>query len=325
MNKTILYPLFLLAILAGCDERLPETNEEAALRLVSVAVDNNSQTKAALSSITQVYVYAAKEGLTEAYTTPASLVFKAETGGVWNSYKSSSSTESSDIQISAGTADIYAVYPADLVISNNNNVLQTPVTIVGNDDFTGSAQTDYLYSTDQTAGSSGRSISLLMKHALSQIAFKIIKAENVDEKMALTQLQIKSDNLLETGNGYMVLSRGAAALNNLTQTSTITLKHADQAGMTLKTSESSPNVTCLVAPLKQVEKTLSFALTIKVGEGTGAVTRTFNTSAISPQVQWKAGCRYVYTITVNKMSGSMNGVEIEDWKDDSTQDSDIGI
>ena len=79
----------------------------------------------------------------------------------------------------------------------------------------------------------------------------------------------------------------------------------------------------MVAPMNTTESVLSFSLT--VSEEGSTEDRTFVTSSISPAVQWKAGYHYVYQITINKMSGDVDGVLIENWKDDASQNTSIGI
>ena len=71
------------------------------------------------------------------------------------------------------------------------------------------------------------------------------------------------------------------------------------------------------------ESVLSFSITVaKEGD---TLERTFTTSSISPAVKWEAGFHYTYRITVNKMSGDVDGVLIEDWQNDASQNTSVGI
>lgn len=322
MNRTILFKTFLLVTCMGCTGNLPENNGNA-LQLSAVSVDEGSISKGGtgtVTSIDNVCVYVAKDDYKPYDETVPSLVFTNKAGN-WTSDKTV-------IMQDGVTAKVYGAFPADAGITNDNGNLKVDVEVLkGGDntlDFLGTQQSDYLYSEAVTATYSARTISLTMKHAMAKVSFRIVKGADVSETLLLKQVKILSNtNLLQAGSGYMLLNTttGAATLNGLASTSQITMDNS--AGTELKTSQSSPNVTCLVAPMSTSESVLSFSITVaKEGD---TLERTFTTSSISPAVKWEAGYHYVYQITVNKMSGDVDGVLIEDWQNDASQNTSIGI
>lgn len=322
MNRTILFKTFLLVTCMGCTGNLPENNGNA-LQLSAVSVDEGSISKGGtgtVTSIDNVCVYVAKDDYKPYDETVPSLVFTNKAGN-WTSDKAV-------IMQDGVTAKVYGAFPADAGITNDNGNLKVDVEVLkGGDntlDFLGTQQSDYLYSAEVPATYSARTISLTMKHAMAKVSFRIVKGADVSETLLLKQVKILSNtNLLQAGSGYMLLNitTGAATLNGLASTSQITMDNS--AGTELKTSQSSPNVTCLVAPMSTSESVLSFSITVaKEGD---TLERTFTTSSISPAVKWEAGYHYVYQITVNKMSGDVDGVLIEDWQNDASQNTSIGI
>ena len=322
MNRTILFKTFLLVTCMGCTGNLPENNGNA-LQLSAVSVDEGSISKGGtgtVTSIDNVCVYVAKDDYKPYDETVPSLVFTNKAGN-WTSDKAV-------IMQDGVTAKVYGAFPADAGITNDNGNLKVDVEVLkGGDntlDFLGTQQSDYLYSAEVPATYSDRTISLTMKHAMAKVSFRIVKGADVSETLLLKQVKILSNtNLLQAGSGYMLLNTttGAATLNGLASTSQITMDNS--AGTELETSQSSPNVTCLVAPMSTSESVLSFSITVAKDGDT--LERTFTTSSISPAVKWEAGYHYVYQITVNKMSGDVDGVLIEDWQNDASQNTSIGI
>lgn len=321
MNRTILFKIFLLVACMGCTGNLPE-NDDNALQLSSVSVDEGGISKGTgtVTSIDKVCVYVATEDYQPYDATIPSLVFTNESGN-WTSDKAV-------IMQDGVNAKVYGAFPADAGITNDNGNLKVNVEVLkGGDntlDFLGSQQSDYLYSAEVPASYSARTISLTMKHAMAKVSFRIVKGADVTETLLLKQVKILSNtNLLQAGSGYMLLNvaTGVATLNGLASTSQITMDNS--AGTELKTAQSSPNVTCLVAPMSTSESVLSFSITVaKKGD---TLERTFTTSSISPAVKWEAGFHYTYRITVNKMSGDVDGVLIEDWQNDASQNTSVGI
>ena len=158
-----------------------------------------------------------------------------------------------------------------------------------------------------------------MNHALAKVSFRIDKETDVSESLYLKQISIQSNtNKLQVGEGSMQLTDGV--LNGLVSTSVVTLNGSKE----LSTSLSSPNVSCLMAPMRATESVLSFSLTVAVGSEGSTELRTFKTASATP-VQWQAGKHYMYSITVNKIGGILKNFKVEDWKSDASQDTNIGI
>lgn len=323
MRKLNLYTLTaLLATCAGCTDSLPDNGEpsSSALQLVSVGLAETIQTRGIVTSINQVKLYVANADALTAYNTSTPTLLFTQSNGSW------SSTASVEITTANGSADVYACYP-DVDITSGSN-LTIPVSVrKGSDsdetqqlDFTGSQQTDYLYATKQAGiTQTNRAISLTMNHALAKVSFRIDKETDVSESLYLKQISIQSNtNKLQVGEGSMQLTDGV--LNGLVSTSVVTLNGSKE----LSTSLSSPNVSCLMAPMSATESVLSFSLTVAVGSEGSTELRTFKTASATP-VLWQAGKHYMYSITVNKIGGILKNFKVEDWKSDASQDTNIGI
>ena len=323
MRKLNLYTLTaLLATCAGCTDSLPDNGEpsSSALQLVSVGLAETIQTRGIVTSINQVKLYVANADALTAYNPSTPTLLFTQSNGSW------SSTASVEITTANGSADVYACYP-DVDITSGSN-LTIPVSVrKGSDsdetqqlDFTGSQQTDYLYATKQAGiTQTNRAISLTMNHALAKVSFRIDKETDVSESLYLKQISIQSNtNKLQVGEGSMQLTDGV--LNGLVSTSVVTLNGSKE----LSTSLSSPNVSCLMAPMSATESVLSFSLTVAVGSEGSTELRTFKTASATP-VQWQAGKHYMYSITVNKIGGILKNFKVEDWKSDASQDTNIGI
>lgn len=322
MKSQWIYPLLSLAALAGCTNSLPEVpTEDTNLKLLSVEMAE-PVTKAAVNTVSKVKVYVTKTDGTDYSATP-SLVFTDQAGN-WSSDASVSITD---------PGVVYGCYPESGTITNDNKILKLPVTVHNGAsttiDFTGSSQMDYLYSGAVSVSTSNRAIRFAdntsgggadnsMKHALAKVSFQINKSAHVSEKMVLTQLKIQSSSsLLQTGEGYMQLNDGT--LNGLVTSSLVTL----QGTAELQQTQNGANVTCLVAPMNAAEAVMSFSLTIQVANESTA--RTFVTASVSPAVKWEAGNHYVYHIVIDKMGGTLEGVTIESWQSDASQNTSIGI
>lgn len=306
--------LLLLPLLSNCSNEgtpFPES-EERELKLFDVETVEGTASKAAVTSISSVNLYVTRQDNHEAFS--AGTYTYTLSGGAWGCDNAPELNET--------TVQVYGHYPAFVqpVTNNTSGNHTVPVTIKATDNFAGSNQNDYLYAdqgTPVTASQSNRAISLRMKHALAKVSFLIGKSSTVSETLTLTQIEILSaTNRLQTGdNGSMRLKDGE--LNGLVATSSLTLT----GNTSLVLSPSQPNVTCLVAPLSATEPVLSFRLTVIIG--TQMRTLSFVTKATS--ALWTAGNHYVYKITVDKMGGSLEGVQIYDWKNDANQNTSIGI
>lgn len=308
-------------LLGACEENgLPDVPqpEEGALQLQSVDMAGDSaSTRASVTSVAAVSVYATKTTHAVYGSNPLS---KYElSGGSWSSDNAPLITVDN-----GGDAYLYACYPVASSVSNrtdgNHTVAVSVNATTGTRDFKATAQDDYLYATPVTGITpSKRTVNFSMYHALAKVSFKVKKSTAATEALQLKSIELLSaTSRLQTGAGTMNLRTGV--LNGLASVSSLLL--TDATGVTLATTLTNPNVTCLVAPMTASESILSFRLTVRVsGETTD---RTFETKVVNA-VQWVAGNHYVYAITVDKMKAGINGMQIDAWKSDANQNTNIGI
>lgn len=336
-NLQIFSRLLLVSLMLGaCEENglqpVPQP-EGAALQLQSVSMTENPDalTRASVTSVSAVSVYATKTTHAEYGSNPLSKY--SLTGGSW------SSDSAPEIQSDkGGDAYLYACYPVASSVTNRadgNHTVSVSVNVAaGSKDFKATDQDDYLYAVP-VAGDKNtvevssvnytkvtpdrRTAGFSMNHALAKVSFKVKKSTAATEALQLKSVEILSaTNRLQTGVGTMNLRTGV--LNGLASVSSLTL--TDGTGVTLATTLGNPNVTCLVAPMTASESILSFRLTVRVSGETAD--RTFETRVVKA-VQWAAGKHYVYTITVDKMRAGLNGMQIDGWESDANQNTNIGI
>lgn len=309
----------LVPLLTGCGEEsfLESTDRALRLQSVQVAEDNTytGNTRAGAlgaTPMTKIGVYVTADNHS-ALAENAKSVFELKSG-TW------SSTTPPKIDAVETTPDrVYAFFPSEGEVTNGGSANHTILVQVVADNFL-SVQTDYLYATPATVHAGSRAVAFTMNHALSKVSFKILKSASVSEKLTLTKIEVLSGtNRLQLGtNGTMNLSTGK--LNGLAATGSLILT----GSTVLNTLQEQPNVSCLVAPMTALETKLYFRLSVRVaGEDKD---RIFETATVGGDgVQWEAGYHYVYKMTVNKMSGSLNGIMIDGWKNDANQNTGIGI
>lgn len=310
MKHIILYPLIGLAFCIGCSSNLPE-EDGTALRLHSVTLPESAETKAIVTSINNVDVYVTKQVDGSDYLAGTSFLKFTKSGGSWNPDK--------DLEITNdnGAAKVYGSYPSDAetAITNDGTAPKISVTLLGSDDFSGTAQSDYLYATPVDATASSRTVNLAMNHALAKISFRVSKASGVTEEMTLKAIDIVSrNNLLQKGEGTMLLTDGTL---NVPQTDSLHLTGSVQ----LVVGQATTNAYCLAAPMKGAETSLSFSLHVTVG----TEERVFTTAPVNGAVQWVKGKEYTYVISINKMSGTLTDVSINPWQTDASPNTSIGI
>lgn len=325
MNIKPLFPLALVALLlTACGDDALTEQPDNALRLQSVSVaddavaGNTRATLGATAPISAIGIYATTSAHA-ALGENAQYVFSKK-GGTW------SCDTPPVITSQEGAKDyIYAFSPETSVVTNSTTGAHTIPVTVRDDDFSGTRQTDYLYATRQQAYAGKRTVSFEMLHALAKVSFKIVKSKYVEETMTLTKVELLSPtNRIQKGSGTMNI--GTGQLTNLTDASLLAL--TGSTVLAEETGSDVPNVTCLVAPMPGEESALSFRLTVEVGRaGTtaGTTTLVFETGAVKTAQQWQAGRHYIYKVTVSKMGGGLSGVQMDDWQNDASQDTSIGI
>lgn len=315
--------LLACSILAGCHADEMQIDDQGnTLQLLSVTLDEDPASKAAVSSINTVNIYATTGTGTETALASNPLSTYTYSGNTWSSTAA---------PVLAGETNIYAFYPsiteANALIpvthsSDGNHTI--PVSILSSDTF-GGKQEDYLYATTPTSASlTQKAISLEMNHALSKITFEFTKTESATEDFTLQQVDIISKtNRLQAGSGNNVnMNIKTGELTGLAASGQVSL-----TGVKILSSKGSTRISALLAPMSGAEPAMSFSLTVKVGE----TVRTFETGTVTSGAsdwvgeQWKGGLEYVYKIKVDKMSGSFEGVSVYNWKTGADQNTQVGI
>lgn len=319
MKKELLYYTAFLLLAASCSEdaALPSAEEDSdVLQLLSARVEDASgdgtqsgRAQVTTDNLDNLRLYA---------TTTEGAAYIGNGGNAYGDYKLESgtwkNTGSAQIKINSD-ATVYAIHPSETSITQSaGSTPQASITIQTADGFTPDKQTDYLYSpTPQTVRSADHAVAFAnLKHALAKVSFKVTKmgAEN----MTLTTLELRSRSAaLLAGNGTMnilsgVLGGGLGGVQGITLT----------GSAVLESSLTSPNVTCLLAPVSNVTD-LYFRLVIRAG----SETRTLETDVLPASQTWTAATHYVYTISVGKGQIEFSGMRIYDWMDDAT--TSIGI
>lgn len=323
-----------MALLVGCSDEIAHEDavNDNTLRLLSVNLSDNRAeevtiTKAEVitSGITEVGLVVTKVSDNTYYDTAHPALTFSKSGTSWSSGNSSIL-----LKAETGDANAYGFYPAAATTTNDNNVPKMDVTVRSINTFKITAtdsQTDYLYGYKKDITSSNPAISLTLEHALAKISFRIDKPQNTTENVKLAKLEIQSPlNRLQVGSGTVNLSTGSL---DLPSSSSVSLTNTgNELGATvdvndlleLSANESSPNLSCLIAPTSGTESSLSFKLTVQINDGTLRELETGTTSAT-----WERGKHYLYHITVDKQKATLTGVKIESWKSDSSQSVNIDI
>lgn len=326
------YVLLLIAgISTGCfsgctaDSDPIPNGGDSRLELLSVTLPESVSVKSGggemtSSGLTSLGVYATKADHS-LYSKQASMTY-TRSNGVWGCASAVNLTHD------LGEATVYAFSPSGLTVTNEvtNGYHTVPVTVSRTLDFSSSGQEDYLYGVDGTSSNTNqptatslkRSVSLLMKHALAKVCLVVKKASSAqDDEMILKEVRILSGtNRMQTGSsGRMRIKDGV--LSGLVATDTLIV-----AGRAiLSTNTTTENVTCLVAPMSGTEQKISFLLKVEVDN----TAREFVTSTLAGGANWQAGKKYTYTLTLNKMEGSLTDMRAEDWQTDADQNTSIGI
>jgi hypothetical protein len=181
---------------------------------------------------------------------------------------------------------LYAYYPWSSTYTTNFNSIAVET----------ASQTDYMWGSVSGFTSANPSKTLTMKHALAQIAVKIVKGSYAYTG-SVTAVKVKGANLGTTGtlnatNGDITVSAGTGTditLGGGTQTIDTTGKTWTSIFVQVGTN-ATPSVTITIDGI--------------------------NYSTLLPSFMPEAGKRYVYTVTVN--SGTMvvnSAVDITPWQE----------
>lgn len=213
----------------------------------------------------------------------------------------------SKIYLDENPAAVFAYYPYSAT-----NKLGTAIAVES------STQTDYLYGKSSTAASiTNKNVDIEMKHALSQIVFKLRKSLTYNEGPGLlTTLKIENVSAV---NAFKVTGTLDLGTGKITGTST--------SGQLVL----MPNSNILLTEAFQSVSSICLPVDATIGKDIAAVftidDRQFK-YVFPASTVWEAGLRNVYTLTVNNSGleiGGENGtgITIEEWG--SNADSDISL
>lgn len=218
-----------------------------------------------------------------------------------------------NVYLDENLAEVYAYYPYSAISTDGQAI---PVE--------SNTQTDYLYGQSETPASiTHKAVNIEMKHALSQVVFRIRKAEAYNEGPGiLSSLKIENN---DTGNVFKTTGTLNLSTGNITGTSTdgiLTLMPGEQL---ILTGEYQSIASICLPVSATTGKNIRAVFTIDE--------RQFRYEFPANTV-WNAGFRNIYTLTVTNSSidiggdgsgdgGSDDGITIEPWG--SNTDSDISL
>lgn len=220
-----------------------------------------------------------------------------------------------DIYLDENPAEVFAYYPYQLP---NSNAVAIPVECT--------TQTDYLYGHAETPASiTQKNVDIEMKHALSQVVFKIRKSAAYNEGAGMISgVRIENNdasNVFKT-TGTLDISTG-----EITGTGSNGIL-ALMPGSDLLLTDTYQSISSICLPVNSTPgKNIKVVFTID--------TREFRFE-FPAGTTWKAGLRNIYTLTVENSSveiggggsgsgegGNDDGITIENWG--ATTDSDISL
>lgn len=212
-----------------------------------------------------------------------------------------------NIYLDENLAEVYAYFPYSAV-----STAGTAIPVESN------TQTDYLYGHAETPASiSQKNVNIEMKHALSQVVFRIRKSEKYDEGSGtLSSLKIEnndSQNVFKTA-GTLDLSSGV--ISGTSNMGVLTLMPGNN--LLLTTEYQSVSSICLpVGPTTGKNIRAVFSID----------DRQFRFE-FPAGTNWSAGYRNIYTLTVENSgliigggeNGTDEGITIEPWGDGASND-----
>ena len=215
-------------------------------------------------------------------------------------------------------ATVYAWYPATGgEITNPTSTSTKDITVVNADDFSATAQTDYLYATPVTVTTENRTAELTFKHALSKVIFKVKKVENLSGTGVLSKISLTaSDDTYKflSGSGTMTIADGSisglTATDNLTYTGSYTLTTTAQEAVALVAPAT-------LAASTSATPTITITLTIDDDDS------YFTTLPVLETSEWAAGNTYTYNITVKNGELIIGNVSISGWASNDETSLDV--
>lgn len=222
-------------------------------------------------------------------------------GQVKATYNSNAWTLAPEVSLTGTPANVFAYYPHSTTVTDGTKV---PVEVA--------SQTDYLYSgTAVSASSSNSRISLSMKHALCVFIFNVKKNGYIgDAQLTSVKIQNKGGYLLIASKGTMDISTGSITTSAYDPYTISVNKTIVDDGWT------SERPLAMLMPFQTASASgAEFVFTVDGKEYTVDVPANMN---------YAAGQQYVFNLTINSstMSLDASNIIIVPWG--NQQDQDLG-
>ncbi|MCL3850362.1 fimbrillin family protein [Parabacteroides sp. GYB001] len=195
------------------------------------------------------------------------------------------------------------------------------------------SETDYLYSDPVTKiNKNNSSAALNMKHALSKVSFRVMKAKGFPapgdrDYVKEVKLTFKADGGKTgfTGKGDIALNTGNLTASDEGRLATVTLTPKEitasrqvaaykETGSNADFTSVLPQAFALVAPCGLADKG-KLDVSVKVGTKDEATyDRTFTTTT-STDLDWAKGNHYIYTILLTEKALTISSVTLVGWTD----------
>lgn len=324
MNKQLLLcAVASVALLSSCsnDEAHAPASKGSDTLAVNVAnlgtkADAATGVKSLFATSDSIGVFVAGTGYTSVVTSYAT----ADAGTTWayGAYNTpdygTTWGKSTGIQLTGNDANVYAVYPARVKLSDNNPTAASTfnVSVPTSDNFTASSATDYMWGTGTKVNSNSvdnSKTTITMKHALSKVSFIINKSATYPAAASagkITKIALSSAAGKIVTGGTTVIGTGAFAPATY-NTGDLTYAPASDTYVNAYATTPSTNVTAsfLAAPMAYSGSDLALSVTID------SKTMTVTNFPVAPD--WSGYKDYQYTITVNPTSLVVSSVIISPW------------
>lgn len=215
-----------------------------------------------------------------------------------------------NVYLDENPAEIFAYYPYEVKSTTGSAIPVESTT-----------QTDYLYGhSDAPASITQKKVTIEMKHALSQVVFKLRKAASYNEGACVLQALTIENN--DASNTFKTAGTLDLSTGTITGTSTDGVL-ALIPGNTLSLTDTYQNISSICLPVSATAgKNIKAIFTID--------DRQFRYE-FPAGTSWAAGYRNIYTLTVTNSSvdvggdgsgdgGSDEGITIEPWTDSADKD-----
>lgn len=195
------------------------------------------------------------------------------------------------------------------------------------------SETDYLYSDPVTKiNKNNSSAALNMKHALSKVSFRVMKAKGFPapgdrDYVKEVKLTFKADGGKTgfTGKGDIALNTGDLTASDEGRLATVTLTPKEitasrqvaayeETGSNADFTSVLPHAFALVAPFGSADKG-KLDVSVKVGTKDDATyDRTFTTTTAT-DLNWVKGNHYIYTVLLTEKALTISSVTLVGWTD----------